>query len=395
MYRTCWRGVVGAVYGFTLCVCPGLTAACIRVALAAGSARFAAFKLLKMRKELGISWWVLLSSIPRRAVLVSPLIPVHDLGKSARELSPAIIWQCRNGQCSCKRNVCPGRLPCFSAPLKWWINPEASQHQINLPLVIAWTIACGVLDVTLSCCAAARASPNGPTARAACTWVCHVLVRHLSQINFFFFKCEKVQWIPGGQPNQLDVLSLAVTNNPCFTAKINCLPRYWLIRAVMWGGEVLSLSPSSQTASSLQLCPLCKCRRILQAEESPALSVLEEMAKPWFCRHAVAAGRGSPPAVTGNCVGSQYQPVVMLYLFIKFIALIQPFCNAQLSSCSCYFPPAPKRSKCLSVSCVHLSVQNCIILAQVHSYEAVVRRRVSLQHQPLRISTSRAWREVK
>lgn len=63
----------------------------------------------------------------------------------------------------------------------------------------------------------------------------------------------------------------------------------------------------------MQLCPLYKCGRILATEESRALSVLEEMAKPWFCR----------PAVAGNHVGSHYQPVVMLQ---EFIALFQPFC---------------------------------------------------------------------
>lgn len=39
-------------------------------------------------------------------------------------------------------------------------------------------------------------------------------------------KEEKVQIIPGGQPNQLDALSLALINNPCFTGKTDCLRMY-------------------------------------------------------------------------------------------------------------------------------------------------------------------------
>lgn len=53
LYRTCWHRVVSAA--FTLCVLWAHSAACIWVALPARRARFAAFKLLKMRKELGIS----------------------------------------------------------------------------------------------------------------------------------------------------------------------------------------------------------------------------------------------------------------------------------------------------------------------------------------------------
>lgn len=239
MYRPCLRGLVH-MHVWMLCVPWGLFGVYICVALAAESARFVPFKLFKMRKELGISPMSFALKFHQQEWCISV---TSDTSKWPREV----------------RLREPGALTSdYTAAKKWATKLQEVRVPLGAPLLV--------------CSAEVTDKPRGRTFLndKSCPSNC------LKQ-NFWCFgqvklllvllqMIERVQWIPGGQYNWLEALSLALTNNPCFRGRVDCLMMSWHIGVLCEGRG--SPFPSSQTASSLDLGLLYRCRRNLWTEES-------------------------------------------------------------------------------------------------------------------------------
>lgn len=130
---------VHTVHVWILCLPWGLSGVC--VALAAGSARFAPFKLLRMRKKVRMS-----------PMSFEQCISVTSDSSTWPSKSAGSTRHWLHG--SAERGTCASGAVLLVCPTEVMDTPGGCillTDKLNLPLVIAWNTTCGKLD-KLCCC---------------------------------------------------------------------------------------------------------------------------------------------------------------------------------------------------------------------------------------------------
>lgn len=164
----------------------------VYIALGTASARFDPFKLLRMRKKVGMSPMSFEQCIS--VTSDSSKWPSKSAGSSHQWL-----------HCSAERGTCASGaflLVCPTEVMDMSRGCILLTDKLNLSLVIAWNTTCGKLD-KLSHCAAACVYPKATSSEGCSAWVqCKAMEQDPTCVGFFLRKKKrgKAQWIPGGQP---------------------------------------------------------------------------------------------------------------------------------------------------------------------------------------------------